>query len=347
MALTQTARVYGLPERGAWVAAVEADETRARFLAASTSLTRPNEVHLLDAADSDELTRVAVCPHPGAVARIAPHPERSDCFASVYLLSGAAKLGVWQVRGGREGRLEGAGEGAGLTGAVTAVGWSGAGRRLLALDGGGLRAWDVPTPTPAETVALPGAGHALVADPHFASLVAVAADAQVVGVDLRQRAAAWSVRAAEHGAVRDVDANPNKPYQLASGGDDGKVRFWDYRSGAAPLKVLPGHAHWVTAVKYNRVHDQYVLTASTDHRVKLWNVLSISSVFGLTKTDEAASKRQEDHLVATFDEHEESVYSLAWSRADTWMFASLSHDGRLVVNYVPQAEQDKVLFTSH
>ena len=32
MALTQTARVYGLPERGAWVAAVEADETRARFL---------------------------------------------------------------------------------------------------------------------------------------------------------------------------------------------------------------------------------------------------------------------------------------------------------------------------
>lgn len=317
MSLAQSARVYGLPEKGAWLAAVEADETRARFLLASSSLTRPNEIHLLEAGgDSDEITRVAVCPHPGAVSRIAPHPDRSDCFASVYSLMGVAKLGVWQVRGGREGRLEGAGEGAGLVGAVSAVAWTGAGRKLVALDGSSFKAWDVPNPSPTEHIALPSAAHALVADPHFASMLAVAGDAQLLGIDLRQKSTAWSIKGAEHGAVRDIDCNPNKPYQLVSGGDDGKIRFWDYRTGAAPLKVLPGHAHWLCAVKYNRVHDQYVLTASTDHRVKLWNVLSISSVFGLTKTDEAASKKQEDHLVATFDEHEESIYSVAWSRAE-------------------------------
>lgn len=341
------ARVYGLPEKGAWVAAVEADETRARFLLASGSLTRPNEIHLVEASDADELTRVAVCPHPGAVARIATHPEKSDCFASVYSLMGTDKLGVWQLRGGREGRLEGAGEGVDVDGQLKAVAWSGGGKRLVALDASGFKAWDMPTPAPTESIPLPTPAHALVADPHFASLLAIAADAQLLGVDLRQKSPSWSIKGAEHGAVRDVDCNPNKPYQLVSGGDDGKVRFWDYRAPSAPLKVLPGHAHWVCAVKYNRVHDQYVLSASTDHGVKLWNVLSISSVYGLTKTDETASKKQEDHLVATFAEHEESVYSVAWSRADTWLFASLSYDGRFVVNYVPQVEQDKVLFKSH
>lgn len=344
------ARVYGLPEKGACVAAVEADESRPRFLLASGSLTRPNEIHLIEASDADELTRIAVCPHPGAVSRIAPHPEKSDCFASVYSLAGAHKLGVWHLKGGREGRLEGAGEGAGIVGSLKGTAWSSAGaaaKRLLAIDGEGLKAWDVPTPAPAEAIPLPSPAHALVADPHFGSCIAIAADGQLLGVDLRQKTPTWSIAGVDHGAVRDVDCNPNKPYQLASGGDDGKVRFWDYRSPASALKVLPGHAHWVTAVKYNRVHDQYVLSASTDNCVKLWNVLSISSVFGLTRTDEAASKKQEDHLVAAFDEHEESVYSVAWSRADTWMFASLSYDGRLVVNYVPQEEQDKVLFTSH
>lgn len=343
----QSARVYGLPEKGAWLTAVEADETHPRFLLASSSITRPNEIHLLEAGDSDELSRVAVCPHPGAISRIAAHPEKSDCFASVYSMMGTSKLGVWHLRGGREGRLEGAGECTGLTGAVRALAWSGGGKRLVALDASGLQAWEVPAPTATEHVSLPCATYALVADPHFASLLAVAGEAQLLGVDLRQKNATWTIKGAEHGAIRDVDCNPNKPYQLVSGGDDGKIRFWDYRSGAAPLKVLPGHAHWLTAVKYNRVHDQYVLTASSDHRVKLWNVLSISSVYGLTKTDEAASKKQEDHLVATFDEHEESVYSIAWSRSDTWMFASLSYDGRLVVNYVPPAEQDKVLLGSH
>jgi WD40 repeat protein len=52
----------------------------------------------------------------------------------------------------------------------------------------------------------------------------------------------------------------------------------------------------------------------------------------------------DDHLVKTYGDHEESVYAIAWSCKDTWLFASLSFDGRIAVNIVPQDEVDKILF---
>ena len=51
-----------------------------------------------------------------------------------------------------------------------------------------------------------------------------------------------------------------------------------------------------------------------------------------------------DTLITRFDEaHEESVYSVAWSVAEAWTFASLSCDGRMVVNTVPSTEKYKIL----
>lgn len=44
--------------------------------------------------------------------------------------------------------------------------------------------------------------------------------------------------------VRDVDFNPNKQYYLASCGDDCKVKFWDTRSPAEPVRTLEEHSHW-------------------------------------------------------------------------------------------------------
>lgn len=52
------------------------------------------------------------------------------------------------------------------------------------------------------------------------------------------------------------------------------------------------------------------------------------------------SKKQEDALIKTFEEHEDSVYSVAWGAATTWLFASLSYDGRVVINYVPKEYAD-------
>jgi len=50
-----------------------------------------------------------------------------------------------------------------------------------------------------------------------------------------------------------------------------------------------------------------------------------------------------DSIVQVFEEHEDSVYSVEWSDSDPWVFASLSYDGRLVVNHVPRSEKYKIL----
>ena len=53
--------------------------------------------------------------------------------------------------------------------------------------------------------------------------------------------------------------------------------------------------------------------------------------------------RLEDGVVGRFEEHEDSVYAVEWSSADPWTFASLSYDGRLVLNKVPRKYKYQIL----
>ncbi len=50
-----------------------------------------------------------------------------------------------------------------------------------------------------------------------------------------------------------------------------------------------------------------------------------------------------DGVISTYEEHEDSVYAAEWSSADPWLFASLSYDGRLVINRVPRATKYRIL----
>ena len=51
----------------------------------------------------------------------------------------------------------------------------------------------------------------------------------------------------------------------------------------------------------------------------------------------------EDRLICVFDEHEESVYTAQWASNDPWLLASLSYDGRLILNRVPKTEKFQIL----
>jgi hypothetical protein len=78
--------------------------------------------------------------------------------------------------------------------------------------------------------------------------------------------------------------------------------------------------------------------------VKLWKMISVSSVVTTEEYEEGqhdAAEPQEDGLIASFNEHEDSVYSVAWG--DAWVFGSLSYDGKFVVNQVPSAEKYSIL----
>jgi hypothetical protein len=83
-------------------------------------------------------------------------------------------------------------------------------------------------------------------DPHHPSECAVAADAAVHFWDIRAGERTRSIESAvpPGGCVRSLSYNPNKPYFVATGGDDHKVKCWDVRKAAAPVKVLEGHTHW-------------------------------------------------------------------------------------------------------
>ncbi|KAG2468632.1 EIPR1 protein, partial [Polypterus senegalus] len=131
--------------------------------------------------------------------------------------------------------------------------------------------------------------------------------------------------------------------QIATANDTA-IRGWDIRS----MRV------W--SVRYNHSHDQLVLTGSSDSRVILSNMVSISSEpFGHIVDEDELSDQEDNHqdekikeplqdsIIATYEEHEDSVYAVEWSSADPWLFASLSYDGRLVINRVPRALKYRIL----
>lgn len=189
---------------------------------------------------------------------------------------------------------------------------------------------------------------------HNCVQIATANDSFIRGWDVRSLQQVYCIENAHSQLVRDLDFNPNKQYYLASCGDDCRTKFWDIRNTTEPVKVLSDHSHWVWSVRYNHFHDQLVLTSSSDSRVILNNVASISSEpYGhLVEDDEnedengTKTKSQEpmaDGVIAVCEEHEDSVYAAEWSCADPWIFASLSYDGRLVINRVPRATKYRIL----
>lgn len=76
--------------------------------------------------------------------------------------------------------------------------------------------------------------------------VAIACDAAIHVWDTRtgERTRAIERAVPAGSCVRGLSYNCNKPWHLASGGDDGRVKIWDLRKGGAPVKVLEGHTHW-------------------------------------------------------------------------------------------------------
>jgi WD40 repeat protein len=129
------------------------------------------------------------------------------------------------------------------------------------------------------------------------------------------------------------------------------VRVWDVRQlGQGPAAVLGAggpHSHWVWRVAYNRFHDQLLLSAGSDGRVALHRAAALSSAGreqarpggapGTQKPGGLAGAAPDGaRVVASWEQHEESVYAAAWSGHDPWLLASLGYDGRLAVHSVPQ-----------
>jgi len=114
---------------------------------------------------------------------------------------------------------------------------------------------------------------------HDANLVTMNQGSNILTFDYWEgcKNAIYTIQKAHRAEITDLDFNPNKPYALCSVSKDCNLRFWDIRKQQY-FSSFEEESHWITGVKYNRFHDQLVLTASSSTYVNLWRVASCSSV---------------------------------------------------------------------
>lgn len=73
---------------------------------------------------------------------------------------------------------------------------------------------------------------------------ATATETHVKAYDIRAGTAAWHIDSCHGQLVRDLDFNMNKQYHLATCGDDGFVKIWDFRQPNVPVYSRTDHSHW-------------------------------------------------------------------------------------------------------
>eukprot|EP01126_Amoeba_proteus_P027850 TRINITY_DN2756_c0_g1_i15.p1 TRINITY_DN2756_c0_g1~~TRINITY_DN2756_c0_g1_i15.p1 ORF type:complete len:243 (-),score=40.05 TRINITY_DN2756_c0_g1_i15:131-859(-) len=216
--------------------------------------------------------------------------------------------------------------------------------KIAYLDDHNIRVWDLITAKETELVTVGGVESISKGcwNPYIENLITTAVGDSVIGYDIRDKLnPVFSIQKAHSQVVRDIDINPNNCYYFVSGGDDGNVKFWDLRKPVDALKVFCKHSHWVWCVKYNKF-DSLVISSGTDGVVNLWDASSLAF-----RAQHNVESGLTDGLIKSYEGHEDSIYSIAWSASEEGMnwttFASLSYDGRVVVNRIPEQTSNRIL----
>ncbi|CEG48053.1 WD repeat protein TSSC1, WD repeat superfamily [Plasmopara halstedii] len=352
---------------------VVAEKDRSHFFVGTSTLNQPNQIYLVEVDDKgNSIITHQVCNHPGEVLCLVPSPHERELLVTCGKQQGQrAEASLWKLPD--TSNLEE--EKCAATNLkqlsvfpaqklpVSEFAWDATNTTstLASSHETLLRTWQlnegsVEAQEKLELdVSMMGdttkkGASALVWDPHHALQLTFALGRNVHTWDLRAKQERISVEDAHPTATLSLDFNPNKPHTLASGGDDGKLKFWDLRYAQKPLLVMNAHSHWVWSTKYHPQHDQLVLSGGSDSTLALWRVSSISSS-PLVELDErdlmdetADGAAVADVLIRRVEEHEDAVYAARWTAGgDAWMFVSVSYDGRLAVNHVPSTEKYKIL----
>ncbi|XP_059162909.1 EARP-interacting protein homolog [Physella acuta] len=376
--------IYGLEFQARSLCAQEAETDNIRFLVGTQSLRAENQVHYIDFDDENNVINKTIFLHrEGEIWNISSSTFDaglfSTCFNKTSDTKSELKAAVWQIPSNADPFNPASDDSSNSHphlqlkcylspdehSDVKSVLWQPAGdsHSVIGLCEDKIVCWDLDvassTAKMTSSTSIEGrCQHKLTSgrwNPHHnCNQIATANETSIRGWDLRTMSQVYHIESAHGQLVRDLDFNPNKQYYLVSCGDDCRVKFWDTRKVSEPLKILSEHSHWAWSVRYNHFHDQLVLTSSSDSRVILNSVVSLSSEpYGhlVEKDDEADTDSlheghedpPKDGVIATYEEHEDSVYAVDWSSADPWTFASLSYDGRLVINRVPRSEKYKIL----
>eukprot|EP01039_Chlorochromonas_danica_P001438 gene1438-1563_t len=348
-------------------------QDRHRFLVGSCSLHDNNELSVLEyTEDSNHFEAVAVYSHPDQIWAMESSPrDPALAITSRQNFNGSKSLTLWRLEKQSQEDIENSSSlyandqleleeldsfsPSQQAPTVDTIKWHQKEDVILTFDGKMLSTWTVQNDK-VKSLGVTIVGEAdeqnriLIAngsaawDPHNATGCAAVSGRDIHLIDRRDMEVTGSRPTAHKGLIRSLDYNPNKPFTLATAGEDALIKVWDLRRLNQPILQCKGHSHWVTALRYNPYHDQLLLSGGTDQIVNLWRLASISSAAWLGGGELAEEENEPpDIKVRAMDQHEESIYSIAWSPAEAWIYCSLSCDGRAIVNHVPSTEKYKIL----
>jgi len=337
---------YGLKYQARCIANVTADSQHTSFLVGTLSLREENEVHLIQlSSSSSELTCEGFYSHPQEIWDLSACPFDFHIFSTVYASVGDYGAALWRIPEHSEHsnvpQLDQLARFDAHTHKIKCVLWwpSGKHDQLVSIDEETIYLWSLDSSTmsakvlsqePADMLHYLSGG---AWDPHDINVLSTACKSSVQCWDLRSMK---KINSIGHSQVRDLDYNPNKQHIVVTTGDDSRIRIWDLRMSKMPLKELTGHSHWTWRVRYNPMYDELILSAGTDSTVNLWQTSPIKSGDSTPGSWVDSPPSLVDPLIRSYNDFEDSVYGLAWSSQEPWIFASLSYDGRVVVDSVPQ-----------
>ncbi|XP_052306326.1 WD repeat-containing protein DWA2 isoform X2 [Populus trichocarpa] len=324
---------------------VKADTDHTSFITGTLSLREENEVHLLRlSAGGTELICEGLFSHPEEIWNLSSCPFDQRVFSTVFSSGESFGAAVWQIPElyGQlnSPQLERIASLDGHVGKLNCVLWWPSGRndKLISIDQENIFLWSLDCSRQAAQVqSKESAGmlHYLSGgawDPHDVNAVAATCESSVQFWDLRAMKKTNSI---ECGHVRNVDYDTRKKHILVTAEDESGIHIWDLRMPKVPVKELRGHSHWTWAVACNPEYDGLILSGGSDSTVNLWfastttsDELTSESVF------KSPTRELDSMLLNSFSDYDDSVYGLAWSSQEPWIFASLSYDGRVVVESI-------------
>uniref|UniRef100_A0A2P2JC82 WD repeat-containing protein DWA2 n=1 Tax=Rhizophora mucronata TaxID=61149 RepID=A0A2P2JC82_RHIMU len=335
---------YGLKFQARCISDVKADTDHTSFITGTLSLREENEVHLIGlSASGTELICEGLFSHPNEIWDLASCPFDQRIFSTVFSTGESYGAAVWQIPElyGQlnSPQLERIASLDGHVGKINCILWWPSGRndKLISIDEANLLVWSLDCARKAAQVqSKESAGmlHYLTSgawDPHDVNSVAATCESSVQFWDLRTMKKTNSIECSH---VRNINYDTKKRHILVTAEDESGIDIWDTRTLRVPIMQLPGHTHWTWAVKCNPEYDGLILSCGTDSTVNLW-FASTSAGDELPSESLVESPTQRvNPLLNTYSDFEDSVYGLAWSSREPWIFASLSYDGRVVVESV-------------
>ncbi|XP_059261064.1 EARP and GARP complex-interacting protein 1 isoform X2 [Mustela nigripes] len=291
--------IYGLEFQARALTPQTAETDAIRFLVGTQSLKYDNQIHIVDFDDENNIISKNVLLHQvGEIWHISTSPADKGVLATCYNKPSDSKVltcaAVWRMPkelepGGHESPDDSTSPAHTLEllchldntahGSMACVAWepAGDGKKVISLADSHILLWDLQESSSqavlASSASLEGKGQLKFTSGrwsphHTGTQVATANDTTIRGWDTRSMSQIYCIENAHGQLVRDLDFNPNKQYYLASCGDDCKVKFWDTRNVAEPVKTLEQHSHWK-----EEKHRPYVLLqlcqyvcANSEHR---------------------------------------------------------------------------------